>query len=61
LTIPAGSQPDQSFRLKGRGFPNLRNKKKRGDLYARLDISLPRKLNSQERKLFKELANLKDS
>jgi curved DNA-binding protein len=41
LTIPAGSQPDQSFRLKGRGLPNLRNKKKRGDLYARLDISLP--------------------
>jgi len=61
LTIPAGSQPDQSFRLKGRGLPNLRNKKKRGDLYARLDISLPRKLNSQERKLFKELAKLKDS
>jgi curved DNA-binding protein len=61
LTIPAGSQPDQSFRLKGRGLPNLRNKKKRGDLYARLDISLPRKLNSRERKLFKELANLQDS
>ncbi|MEA1978114.1 MAG: J domain-containing protein [Chloroflexota bacterium] len=61
LTIPAGSQPDQSFRLKGRGLPNLRNKKKRGDLYARLDISLPRKLNSRERKLFKELAKLKDS
>ncbi len=61
LTIPAGSQPDQSFRLKGRGLPNLRNNKKRGDLYARLDISLPRKLNSRERKLFKELANLQDS
>jgi curved DNA-binding protein len=61
LTIPAGSQPDQSFRLKGRGLPNLRNKKKRGDLYARLDISLPRKLNSRERKLFKELVKLKDS
>ena len=61
LTIPAGSQPDQSFRLKGRGLPNLRNNKKRGDLYARLHISLPRKLNSRERKLFKELANLQDS
>ncbi|NOR90758.1 MAG: DnaJ domain-containing protein [Anaerolineales bacterium] len=61
LTIPAGSQPDQSFRLKERGLPNLRNKKKRGDLYARLDISLPRKLNSRERKLFKELVKLKDS
>jgi curved DNA-binding protein len=61
LTIPAGSQPDQSFRLKGRGLPNLRNKKKRGDLYVRLDITLPRDLNSRERKLFEELANPGDS
>jgi len=61
LTIPAGSQPDQSFRLKGRGFPNLRNKKKRGDLYVRLDITLPRDLNRRERKLFEELANPQDS
>ena len=61
LTIPAGSQPDQSFRLKGRGLPNLRNKKKRGDLYVRLDITLPRDLNPRERKLFEELANPQDS
>ena len=25
LTIPSGSQPDQSFRLKGRGLPSVRN------------------------------------
>ncbi len=61
LTIPAGSQPEQRFRLKGRGLPNLRNKKKRGDLYVRLDITLPRDLNSRERKLFEELANPQDS
>ena len=61
LTIPAGSQPDQKLRLKGRGLPNLQNKKKRGDLYVRLDISLPHKLNSRQKKLFEELADSQDS
>jgi DnaJ-class molecular chaperone len=61
LTIPSGSQPDQSFRLKGRGLPNLRNKNKRGDLYVRLDITLPDELNPRERELFEELANPQDS
>ncbi|MEE9512434.1 MAG: J domain-containing protein [Anaerolineales bacterium] len=61
LTIPSGSQPDQSFRLKGRGLPNLRNKDKRGDLYVRLDITLPRDLNPRERELFEELANPQES
>jgi len=61
LTIPSGSQPDQSFRLKGRGLPSLRNKNKRGDLYVRLDITLPDELNPRERELFEELANPQDS
>ncbi len=61
LTIPSGSQPDQSFRLKERGLPNLRNKTKRGDLYVRLDITLPSDLNPHERELFEELANPQDS
>jgi curved DNA-binding protein len=61
LTIPSGSQPDQSFRVKGRGLPILRNNKKHGDLYVRLDIDLPRDLNPRERKLFEELANPQDS
>lgn len=61
LTIPSGSQPDQSFRLKGRGVPNLRDKNKRGDLYVRLDITLPRKLTKRERELFEKLANPQES
>ncbi|MGB2895118.1 MAG: J domain-containing protein [Anaerolineales bacterium] len=60
LTIPSGSQPNQSFRLNGRGLPNLRNKNKRGDLYVRLDITLPSDLNPRDRELFEELANPQD-
>jgi curved DNA-binding protein len=55
LTIPAGSQPDQSFRLKRRGMPKLRGKGQ-GDLYAHLDVKLPQDLTKKERELFETLS-----
>jgi curved DNA-binding protein len=56
LTIPAGTQPGQSFRLAGRGMPHLREPNVRGDLYARVKVQIPRNLNEEQRKLFEELA-----
>jgi curved DNA-binding protein len=59
LDIPAGSQPGQLFRLKGRGMPQLRNPSKHGDLFARLSVVIPKNLSDRERELFKELKNLR--
>jgi curved DNA-binding protein len=59
LTVPAGSQPGQTLRLKGRGMPSLRDPSRHGDLYARLKISLPRDLSAEERELFQRLAALR--
>jgi curved DNA-binding protein len=56
LTIPAGTQPEQVFRLNGRGMPHLKDPAKHGDLFARVRVRLPRKLTDQQRKLFQELA-----
>ncbi len=61
LKIPAGSQPGQTFRLRGRGMPRLRNPSQHGDLLARLKIILPKKLSKEERKLFEQLAKLHKS
>lgn len=61
LTIPAGSQPGRTFRLRGRGMPNLRDPKKHGDLLARLKVTLPEKLSAEQRKLFDRLAKLRAS
>ena len=58
LTIPAGTQPGQSFRLGNRGMPHLRDPQKRGDLYARVKVQIPRNLTPEQRKLFEELARL---
>ncbi len=58
LTIPAGSQPGQSFRLKGRGMPRLRESSRNGDLFVELNVEIPEDLNDRERELFEELVNL---
>ncbi len=59
LKIPAGSQPGQTFRLKGRGMPGLRKPSQKGDLYAKLKLVVPHDLSAQERKLFEQLAALR--
>lgn len=58
LSIPAGTQPDQMFRLSGRGMPRMRSPKTFGDLYARVKIELPRSLSAEQRSLFEQLQKL---
>lgn len=56
LTIPAGTQPGQSFRLTGRGMPLLRDSRQHGDLYTRVKVQIPRQLTAHQRALIEELA-----
>ena len=51
----AGTQPDQVIRLSGKGMPKLNQKNVRGDLFARIRVSLPRNLNERQTELFKKL------
>ncbi len=60
LSIPSGTQPGQTFRLSGRGMPQLKNPKKSGDLYVKVNIRIPRNLSSEEKELFSELNLLKE-
>jgi len=48
LKIPAGSQPHQILRLKGKGMPHLRDRG-RGDACFRLMVEVPHKLNARQR------------
>lgn len=57
LTIPAGTQPGQTFRLAGRGMPKLRKPKEYGDLYVHIKVQIPRRLTSKQQELFKQLQN----
>ncbi len=55
LKIPAGTQPDQMIRLAGKGMPKLNRTDSRGDLFARIRVSLPRNLNARQAELFRKL------
>ncbi len=48
LKIPAGSQPHQILRLKGKGMPHLRGRG-HGDACYRLILEVPPKLNAKQR------------
>ena len=58
LKIPAMTQNGQVFRLKGHGMPALGKPADRGDLYAAVSITLPRKLTEDQRRHYEELAKL---
>ncbi len=53
--IPEGTQTGASFTLRGKGITSI-NTKRRGDLIFNVVVETPRNLTSEQRKLFKELA-----
>ncbi|KQS41687.1 DnaJ C-terminal domain-containing protein [Pedobacter sp. Leaf194] len=58
LTIPPGTQPDTTLRLKGKGFPIYKKENLFGDLYVKWQVKLPTKLNTQQKELFEQLSKL---
>ncbi|MCD6482469.1 MAG: molecular chaperone DnaJ [Candidatus Izimaplasma sp.] len=55
LKVPAGTQSKTTFRLKGKGAPNVRSKRP-GDEHVIINVVTPNKLTKQQTKLFNELA-----
>jgi curved DNA-binding protein len=56
LTVPPGTQPEQVFRLAGRGMPLLKDPNVKGDLFVRLKVEIPRALSDKQRRLLEEAA-----
>lgn len=56
MTIPAGTQPAQQFRLRGRGVPDM-NGRGRGDQLVTVHVVIPHDLSDSQRELFDELAD----
>jgi molecular chaperone DnaJ len=57
LKVPAGTQPGQIFRLKGKGFPHLRGGGV-GDQLCRMVVEVPTKLNAKQKELLQEFERL---
>jgi curved DNA-binding protein len=59
LKIPPGTQPDQVFRLAGRGMPQLKNPQTKGDLFVKVKVRIPKQLSPKLKTLLEEAARLK--
>ena len=56
LTIPAGTQPEQVFRLAGKGMPHLKAPETYGNLFVNIQVNIPKKLTDRQKDLFQQLA-----
>lgn len=56
LRIPAETPNGKAFRLRGQGMPRIGQPDSRGDLYAEVNVSLPRNLTEEQRQLFETFA-----
>ena len=57
LKIPAGTQTGSKMRLKGHGMPRV-NGGGRGDEYVKIHVTVPKKLNKNQKALLEELKDL---
>ena len=58
--IPAGTQPGTVFRLKGKGVRNVRSGRM-GDMYVKVILEVPTKLNSKQKKAIQEMGKTLDT
>ncbi len=60
LKIPMGTQPGKIIRMRGKGVPHLRSSA-RGDQLVIVNVTIPKRLDEEERELFEKLAEKMDS
>jgi molecular chaperone DnaJ len=53
VTIPAGSQTGDQFRMRGKGFSVLRSTA-RGDMFVQVAVETPQNLSKRQRELLEE-------
>ncbi|MFO1096292.1 MAG: molecular chaperone DnaJ [Planctomycetaceae bacterium] len=60
LEIPAGTQPGEVFRLRGKGMPDPRGGRA-GDMHVEVQLAVPKKLNEEHEALLRKLAELEEA
>lgn len=59
LNVPAETQNGKIFRLTNQGMPVLNAPNSRGDMYVKIEVTLPSNLSDTERQLFQQLKDLR--
>ena len=58
VSVPAGTQPDEVLRLKGKGLPVF-GAQMHGDINIRIQIHIPEKLSAEEKDLYEKLRQVR--
>jgi len=61
INIPAGTDSEKTFRLRGMGMPKHENAKERGDAYVRVMITVPKDLTDKEKEALQQIADKRKS
>jgi molecular chaperone DnaJ len=56
VKIAEGTQTGTTLRLRTKGMPNVSGGSQKGDLFATVQVQIPRKLNKEQRRLVEQLA-----
>ena len=59
LKIPAGTQPGTEFRLRNKGIKHI-GRESHGDLYVKVKVAVPKKVNAEQRALLEKFETLED-
>lgn len=58
VKVSEGAQTGQTVRLKGKGMPDLRDARRRGDMVVEFYVETPQKLSGRQKELMRELAGI---
>ena len=56
FTVPEGTQSGTTFRVRGKGMPDVSGRGQRGDLLVTVTVVTPKKLNKEQKKLLEQLS-----
>ena len=59
LKVPEGTQPGTEFRIRNKGIKYI-NREMTGDMYVKVKLVVPKKLNHRQRELLHEFDQLED-
>ena len=58
LTVPAGTQPGDTLRLRGKGLPRMDASRGLGDQLVHFALTVPKSLNARQKQLLQEFGEL---
>lgn len=56
LKVASGTQSDKILRIRGEGVPILHGNGRKGDMYVKLIVDIPKRLSSKEKSILKDFA-----